>query len=63
MKEEGYRMDERGVLALYRLIGENQNENEPMTIGIVKEMVDKAIKRASKGRRKFSRKFSRKTDG
>lgn len=46
-KENGYRMDEMGVLALYTLIGDNQREDEPITIGKVKEMVDGAIRKAS----------------
>lgn len=49
-KENGYRMDEMGVLALYELIGNNQREDEPITIGKVKEMVDGAIRRASGAR-------------
>ena len=49
-KENGYRMDEMGVLALYELIGNNQREDEPITIGKVKEMVDGAIRRAGGAR-------------
>lgn len=49
-KENGYRMDEMGVLALYTLIGDNQREDEPITIGKVKEMVDRAIRRAGGAR-------------
>lgn len=49
-KENGYRMDEMGVLALYTLIGDNQREDEPITIGKVKEMVDGAIRRAGGAR-------------
>lgn len=49
-KENGYRMDEMGVLALYTLIGNNQRADEPITIGKVKEMVDEAISRASSSR-------------
>ena len=34
------------------MIGDNQNEENPVTIGTVREMMDEAIKRASKkGRR------------
>lgn len=49
-RENGYRMDEMGVLALYTLIGDNQREDEPITIGKVKEMVDGAIRRAGGAR-------------
>ncbi|MGN0322807.1 MAG: tetratricopeptide repeat protein [Oliverpabstia sp.] len=49
-KENGYRIDEMGVLALYTLIGDNQREDEPITIGKVKDMVDKAIRRAGSAR-------------
>lgn len=46
-RENGYRMDEMGVLALYTLIGDNQREDEPITIAKVKDMVDGAIRKAS----------------
>lgn len=46
-RENGFRMDEMGVLALYTMIGDNQKEDEPITIGKVKEMVDGAIRKAS----------------
>ena len=36
-RENGYKMDEMGVLALYTQIGNNQKEGEPMTISQVKE--------------------------
>jgi len=57
-KENGYKMDEMGVLALYTLIGDNQTLNEPMTIGKVKDIVDKAMERAGRGTRRFGRKMS-----
>ncbi|MDY2938722.1 MAG: hypothetical protein SOT28_10515 [Fusicatenibacter sp.] len=57
-RENGCRMDEMGVLALYTQIGNNQKEGEPMTITQVKEMVDKAIAHAGKGTRRFGRKMS-----
>ncbi len=59
-KENGYVMDQMGVLALYNLIGDNQKEDEPMTIGKVKEMLDDAINRAESGTRKFKRNLSNK---
>lgn len=49
-KENGYRMDELGVLALYTLIGENQREDEPITVARVKKMVDGAIQKAQGSR-------------
>lgn len=55
-KEMGYKMDEMGVLALYTLIGDNQKESEPITIGQVKDMVDRAIKRSKRFGRKFGKK-------
>lgn len=58
-KELGYKMDEMGVLALYTMIGDNQKDAEPVTIGKVKDMVDKAIARSEKGGRRLSRKFSK----
>lgn len=54
--ESGYKIDELGVLALYTRIGERQSEDSPMTVGIVKEIVDKAILKAHKG--KVGRKVS-----
>lgn len=59
-KENGYIMDQMGVLALYNLIGDNQKEDEPMTIGKVKDMLDDAINRAESGTRKFKRNLSKK---
>lgn len=59
-RENGYKMDEMGVLALYTQIGNNQKEGEPMTISQVKGMVDRAIAHAEKGTRKFGRRMSRK---
>lgn len=56
-RENGYRMDEMGVLALYTMIGDNQREDEPITIGKVKEMVDGAIQKASGA--KLGRKISK----
>lgn len=56
-KENGYKMDEMGVLALYTLIGENQRDDEPITIADVKEMVDKAIRKAEG--KQFGRRISK----
>ena len=49
-KENGFKMDEMGVLALYALIGDNQREDEPITIAKVKSMVDTAIRHANNAR-------------
>lgn len=56
-KENGYRIDQMGLLALYNLIGINQKEDEPMCIGIVKEMLDNAM---AKTRGKFKKSVSKK---
>ena len=56
-REQGYKLDEMGTLALYTMIGENQTNDQPVTIGLVKEMMDKAIRRASS--HKLGRRFSK----
>ena len=53
--ENGCKMDDLGILALYTKIGNNQTEEEPMTIARVKDMVDDAIHHASRGRKKNRR--------
>ena len=58
--EMGYVMDTMGVLALYNLIGDNQKEDEPMTIGIVKDMMDTAITKAESNHRKIQRSIAKK---
>lgn len=58
--EMGYVMDTMGVLALYNLIGDNQKEDEPMTIGAVKDMMDEAITKAESSHRKLQRSISKK---
>lgn len=42
-KEQGYKLDEMATLALYTTIGNNQRDDEPVVIGKVKTMVDRAI--------------------
>ena len=49
-KENGYRIDNMGMLALYNLIGVNQKEDEPMNIGAVKNLIDAAISKSQGGR-------------
>lgn len=50
--ENGCKLDDLGILALYTLIGNSQTEEEPVTIAKVKDMVDDAINHATKGRRR-----------
>lgn len=57
--ENGYKMDEMGVLALYTKIGDNQKNSEPVTVGKVKDIMDEAIEKANRGSRRFGRKFSK----
>ena len=59
-KENGYVIDQMGILALYNLIGDNQKEDEPMTIQAVKKLVDAAIEKAESGARKLTRNLSKK---
>ncbi len=44
-KEQGYKLDELATLALYTMIGDNQKDAEPVTVGHTKEMIDRAIER------------------
>lgn len=59
-KENGYTIDQMGMLALYNLIGINQKEDSPMNIGAVKELIDAAIAKSQGGIRKFKRNISKK---
>lgn len=59
-KENGYVIDQMGMLALYNLIGINQKEDEPMNVGAVKELIDTAIAKSQGGIRKFKRNISKK---
>ena len=45
-QENGYSFDEMATLALYTMIGENQKDSEPVTVGMVRDMIDKAISRS-----------------
>ena len=54
--ENGFRIDQMGMLALYNLIGINQKEDQPMCIGTVKKMLDDAMARAQGGLFKRSKK-------
>ena len=59
LKENGYKIDNMGMLALYNLIGINQKEDEPMNIGAVKNLIDAAISK-SQGGRLFKKNTSKK---
>ena len=45
-QENGYSFDEMATLALYTMIGENQKNSEPVTVGMVRDMIDKAMARS-----------------
>ena len=60
-KERGYKLDEMAVLALYTEIGENQRDEEPVTVGMVRMMIDRAINRTASHR--FGRRRIVDTDG
>ena len=62
-KENGYKIDQMGMLALYNLIGINQKEDEPMNIGAVKEMLDAAMAKSQGGLLKFNKKKRVDRDG
>ena len=47
-EENGYRMDEMATLALYTMIGDKQKNAEPVTVSMVRDMVDKAADRSSR---------------
>lgn len=61
--ENGYKVDQMGMLALYNQIGESQKEDVPMNIGAVKDMIDAAISKAEGGILKFNRKKRVDKDG
>ena len=50
--ENGCKIDDLAILALYTIIGNMQSEEEPATISDVKEIIDGAILHATKGRRR-----------
>ena len=62
-KENGFKIDQMGMLALYNLIGMNQKEDQPMNIGAVKEMLDNAMARSQGGLLKFNKKKRVDRDG
>ena len=54
--ENGFRIDQMAMLALYNLIGINQKADQPMSIGNVKTMLDNAMAKAQGGLFKRSKK-------
>ena len=62
-RENGYKFDELATLALYTLIGDNQKDSEPMTVGMVKELVDQAIDHSKSRRFGFRLKNQSTPDG
>ena len=59
-RENGYTIDQMGMLALYNLISTSQKEDQPMNIGAVKNLIDTAILKSQGGIRKFKRNISKK---
>ena len=51
-KENGYRIDEMGILALYSRIDVMQREDHAVTVSEVKEIMDKAIEHSQKANMK-----------
>ena len=62
-KENGFKIDQMGMLALYNLIGVNQKEDQPMNIGAVKEMLDTAMAKSQGGLLNFNKKKRVDRDG
>lgn len=55
LTENGYQIDEDGMLALQKQIKDNQKADEPMNIGAVKELIDTAIEKSKRGIKKRKR--------
>ena len=62
-RENGYTIDQMGMLALYNLISTSQKEDQPMNIGAVKEIIDNAIAKSKGGLRKLIGKKKVNPDG
>lgn len=62
-RENGYVIDQMGMLALYNLISTSQKEDQPMNIGAVKDMIDNAIMKSKGGIRKLISKKKVNQDG
>ena len=62
-RENGYTIDQMGMLALYNLISTSQKEDQPMNIGAVKDMIDNAIMKSKGGIRKLISKKKVNEDG
>lgn len=63
-KENGYRIDEMGILALYSCIDLQQKEDHAVTVAEVKDIIDDAIEHAQKANVKhlMKRVFGKHTD-
>ena len=63
-QENGYKIDEMGILALYSCIDSLQREDHSVTVAEVKEVMDKAIAHSQKASAKklVKRVFGRNTD-
>ena len=63
-KENGYKLDEMGILALYSRIDVMQREDHAVTVAEVKEIMDEAIEHSQKANVKHlaRRMFGRGTD-
>ena len=63
-QENGYRIDEMGILALYSRIDSLQREDHAVTVAEVKEIMDKAIAHSQKASAKklVRRVFGKTTD-
>lgn len=62
-RENGYTIDQMGMLALYNLISTSQKEDQPMNVGAVKDIIDDAIAKSRGGIRKLISKKKVNPDG
>ena len=62
-RENGYTIDQMGMLALYNLISTSHKEDQPMNVGAVKEIIDNAIAKSKGGLRKLIGKKKVNPDG
>lgn len=54
--DNGYTINQMGMLALYDSISANQKQDEPMNIGVVKNLIDAAIAKSKGGFLKINKK-------
>ena len=64
-KDNGYGIDEMGILALYNRIGNVQRQDQATTLTEVKDILDEAIENSKKNsiRKAFGNVFSKRTSG